>query len=207
MANVVVLISGNGSNLQAIIDAGIPITAVISNHNDAFGLTRAKQAQIPTAIVNHKDYASRDDFDLELIKQIDVFHPDLVVLAGFMRILTPYFVTHYYGKLINIHPSLLPKYKGLHTHQRVLTNKETEHGISVHFVTEHLDGGPVIAQAKLDVSPEDTEYSLEMRIHQLEHQLYPWVIKKISTQHITLIQDHVYFYGQILDSSGIILNL
>lgn len=189
--NIVVLISGNGSNLQAIIDAGIPIAAVISNRSDAFGLTRAKQASLPTYVINHKEHPTREDFDHALIQQIDAFHPDLVVLAGFMRILTSHFVQHYHGRLINIHPSLLPKYKGLHTHQRVLAEKETEHGISVHYVTAELDGGPIIAQAKLTILPDDTEESLAARTHQLEHELYPRVIKDISAKRIQLIQDRV----------------
>lgn len=207
MTNIVVLISGNGSNLQAIIDAHLPIASVISNRSDAFGLMRAKQAHIPIQVIDHKNYTSRDDFDLALRYKIDAFHPDLIVLAGFMRILTPSFVTHYYGKLINIHPSLLPKYKGLHTHQRVLAEKESEHGVSVHFVTETLDGGPIIAQAKLDVLPSDTEASLEARIHQIEHKLYPYVIREISAKRITLLQDHVYFNNQLVGKSGIMLNL
>ena len=205
--NIIILISGNGSNLQAIIDAGIPIAGVISNNPDAYGLTRAQDAQIPTAIVNHKDHPTRDDFDQKLMAVIDSFTPGLIVLAGFMRILTPEFVRHYYGKLINIHPSLLPKYKGLHTHQRVLADKESEHGVSVHFVTDDLDGGPIIAQAKLTVLPDDTETSLEQRIHRIEHKLYPYVIKQISGDHIKLTQDNVYFDGQPLNKCGIMLNL
>lgn len=189
--NIVVLISGNGSNLQAIIDAEIPIAAVISNRADAFGLTRAKHAHIPSYVINHKEYPTRDDFDQALIQQIDAFRPDLVVLAGFMRILTPHFVQHYHGRLINIHPSLLPKYKGLDTHQRVLAEKEIEHGISIHYVTAELDGGPIIAQAKLNILPNDTEESLATRIHQLEHELYPRIIKDISAKRIRLIQDRV----------------
>ena len=205
--SIIVLISGNGSNLQAIIDAGIPIAGVISNKPDAYGLVRAEQARIPTVIVNHKDHPTRDDFDRELMTAIDAFQPDLIVLAGFMRILTPEFVRHYYGKLINIHPSLLPKYKGLDTHQRALADKESEHGVSVHFVTEDLDGGPIIAQAKLTVLPDDTETSLEKRIHQIEHKLYPHVIKQISGGQIKLTQDNVYFDGQPLNKCGIMLNL
>lgn len=190
MKNIVVLISGNGSNLQAIIDSvengainganngsiNGQISAVISNKPDVYGLQRAKNANIPTQVLDHREFDDREAFDQALIKIIDQYQPDLVVLAGFMRILSSEFVQHYLGKMLNIHPSLLPKYKGLHTHRRVLENGDTEHGTSVHFVTPELDGGPIIAQRTINVEVDDTETSLQQKIQQQEHQLYPQVI-------------------------------
>lgn len=180
---IVVLISGSGSNLQAIIDhidagqvAG-RIAAVISNRADAFGLSRAAQAGIEARVLEHKGFPDRLAFDQALQTMIDSYRPDLVVLAGFMRILTPEFVRHYAGRLVNIHPSLLPKYKGLHTHQRALEAGEAEHGCTVHFVTEELDGGPLIVQAATAVQAEDNADSLQQRVHQLEHQIYPLAVE------------------------------
>lgn len=164
--NVVVLISGSGSNLQALIDSvahdGNParIAAVICNRAGAYGLERAKQAGIATELLDHKQFDGREAFDAALIQAIDAHQPDLVVLAGFMRILTPGFVQHYAGRLLNIHPSLLPKHKGLHTHQRAIEAGDSEHGCSVHFVTEELDGGPLVVQAVLPVMADDTAESL-----------------------------------------------
>ena len=152
MMNLVVLISGNGSNLQAIIDACKEkkikgtLRAVFSNKADAFGLERAREAGIPAHALTADQFASREAFDRELMREIDAYAPDLVVLAGYMRILSPAFVAHYEGRLLNIHPSLLPKYPGLHTHRQALENGDEEHGTSVHFVTDELDGGPVILQ-------------------------------------------------------------
>lgn len=180
---VVVLISGSGSNLQAIIDqqeAGnlpIQIVAVISNKADVYGLTRAKNHGIATRVLNHKDFESRDSFDAALVTEIDSFRSDLVVLAGFMRILTPAFTLHYQGRMLNIHPSLLPKYQGLHTHQRAIDAGDTEHGVSVHFVTAELDGGPVVGQTRVPVLADDTAESLAARVLQQEHKLYPEVIR------------------------------
>lgn len=185
---VVVLVSGSGSNLQALLDAcgqganasatpiGAKIVGVLSNRDEALALSRATHAGVATAVVKHRDYAERIDFDAEMIKHIDAWAPDMVILAGFMRILTPDFVSHYSGRLINIHPSLLPKYKGLHTHQRALDAGDTEHGCSVHFVTPELDGGPVIAQHRVSVHQHDNVDSLAQRVHQAEHQLYPRVL-------------------------------
>ena len=205
--SIVVLLSGNGSNLQAIIDAGIPIAAVISNRPDAYGIKRAHAANIPTHVIDHKKMDSRHAFDQALQAQINQYQPTLVVLAGFMLILSESFVTHFHGQLINIHPSLLPKHKGLNTHQKVLAAKEIEHGISIHYVTAELDGGPIIAQSKLDVLENDSEATLEARIHALEHKLYPCIIKKIKDGHISLISDRVVFEGNPLAKSGIMLNL
>lgn len=178
---IVVLISGNGSNLQAIIAAiqqGLPvkICAVISNRSDAFGLERAKQAGIPAHAISHREFHNRRAFEAALQEKIDEYQPKIVVLAGFMRRLTAEFVAHYVGRMINIHPSLLPKYPGLDTHRQVLNAKDTEHGVSIHYVTAEVDKGPLICQASLPVHANDTEERLTQRIHDLEHQLYPQVL-------------------------------
>lgn len=181
--NVVVLISGRGSNLKAILDARDPliaIRAVISNRADAAGLFYAQVADIPTAVLEHTQFANREAFDSALSELIDSFAPDVVVLAGFMRILTPAFVQHYAGRLINIHPSLLPEFKGLNTHQRVLEAGCRYHGATVHYVTEELDSGAILAQAQLEVLPEDTPESLATRVLTLEHQLYPAVLRRLA---------------------------
>ncbi len=183
LPTLVVLISGSGSNLQAIINAiktgrlSARIAAVISNRADVLGLQRAADAGIPTVTLDHTRFDSRAAFDQALQTQIDGFEPDLVVLAGFMRILTPDFVRHYAGRMLNIHPSLLPLYKGIHTHRRVLEDGGHEHGVSVHFVTPELDGGPVIIQAKVPVLPSDTEQSLAQRVQEQEHIIYPRAIQ------------------------------
>jgi len=180
---LVVLISGSGSNLQAIIDAcnngniDAEIAAVISNRPAVRGLQRASKAGIASTVLDHTDFASREDFDRAMMETIDSFQPGLVILAGFMRILTPDFVRHYAGRLLNIHPSLLPKYQGLHTHRRALDSGDTEHGASVHFVTEELDGGPVVLQASVPVLPADDEATLAARVLTREHQIYPAVIQ------------------------------
>lgn len=178
---VVVLLSGSGSNLQALIDAeanGLPIriVAVIGNRADAFGLERARRHGIPAELLNHRDYPDRESYDRDLARLIDGYAPGLVVLAGFMRILTPELVRHYQGRMMNIHPSLLPAYKGLHTHQRALDAGETEHGASVHFVTAELDGGPVVLQARVPVLPDDDAASLAARVLEQEHRIYPLAV-------------------------------
>jgi phosphoribosylglycinamide formyltransferase-1 len=174
---VVVLISGDGSNLQALIEAQTDwpyhIAAVISNEPAAHGLERAQLAGIPTEVVSHQGYVERADYDRALAAGIDRHAPGLVVLAGFMRILTPGFVARYAGRLLNIHPSLLPKFRGLHTHRRALEAGEHEHGASVHFVTAELDGGPVILQARVPVLPGDDPQTLADRVLAQEHRLYP----------------------------------
>ena len=189
MKNIVVLISGSGSNLQAIIDIcesgkiQAKVTAVFSNKSDAYGLERAKTHGIPTHALSVQDYLGgegkpdRQAFDTELMSQIDTYQPDLIILAGYMRILSPNFVQHYLGKMLNIHPSLLPKYSGLHTHQRAIDAGDTEHGTSVHFVTEELDGGPVILQAKVPVFEDDAADDLAQRVLVQEHHIYPLVTK------------------------------
>ncbi|CAM4001882.1 MULTISPECIES: phosphoribosylglycinamide formyltransferase [Pseudomonadaceae] len=206
--NVVVLISGSGSNLQALIDSvahdGNParIGAVICNRADAYGLERAKQAGIATELLDHKQFDGREAFDAALIQAIDAHQPDLVVLAGFMRILTPGFVQHYAGRLLNIHPSLLPKHKGLHTHQRAIEAGDSEHGCSVHFVTEELDGGPLVVQAVLPVMADDTAESLARRVHQQEHQIYPLAVRWFAEGRLRLGAQGAMLDGQPLPASG-----
>jgi len=179
---VVVLISGSGSNLQTLIDgtqADLPIRidAVVSNEPSAFGLERAHRAGLETRVLSHRDYLSREEYDAALGDLIDGFEPGLVVLAGFMRILTPAFVARFRGRMLNIHPSLLPKFRGLHTHQRALEADETVHGASVHFVTEALDSGPVVLQAKVPVEPGDDPQRLAARVLCQEHRIYPQAVR------------------------------
>ena len=204
---IVVLISGSGSNLQALIDslqADSPaqISAVISNRADAYGLQRAAKAGIATQVLDHKAFTDREAFDAALIEAIDAYQADLVILAGFMRILTPGFVTHYTGRLLNIHPSLLPKYKGLHTHQRALEAGDTEHGCSVHFVTEELDGGPLVVQAVVPVMADDTPETLAERVHAAEHQIYPLAMHWFAQGRLQLDESGCQLDGQRLPASG-----
>jgi phosphoribosylglycinamide formyltransferase-1 len=202
--NIVVLISGSGSNLQAIMDAcqsGMitgRVVGVLSNKADAYGLVRAQHAGIATTVINHKDFANREAFDVAMQQHIDVWQPDVVVLAGFMRILTPAFVQYFEGKLVNIHPSLLPVYKGLHTHKRVLASGDKRHGCSVHFVNHELDGGAVIAQAVFDVLPQDNEQTLTERVHQYEHLLYPQVLSWLANGRLRYQQGTPVLDGQVL---------
>jgi phosphoribosylglycinamide formyltransferase-1 len=205
-ASLVVLISGSGSNLQAIIDQcadkriNASICRVISNKADVKGLARAEAAGITTDVIDHTQYADRDTFDAALIEVIDQCKPDLVVLAGFMRILTEGFVTHFKGRLINIHPSLLPKYQGLNTHQRAIDAGDSEAGASVHFVTEELDGGPVIAQAKVPVESNDTAEALAKRVLTVEHDIFPAVIGWFADKRLQLDNNHIVFDHQTLSS-------
>jgi len=195
--SLVVLISGRGSNLQAILDAiqagtlRTSVKAVISTRADASGLVNAQRANIDTLALDPGDYPVREDYDRALQGLIDGFQPDLVALAGFMRILTPGFVQHYRGRLINIHPSLLPALRGLNTHQRALDRGLREHGASVHFVTEELDGGPVIIQVRVPVLAGDTAESLAARVLSQEHRLY------VEALHL-LAEKRVYWDGQQL---------
>ena len=189
---LVVLISGNGSNLQAIIDnianKNLPaqIVAVISNKVGAYGLERAKKAGIKHYVLPYNDFTDREHYDLALKNLIDEYQPDLVILAGFMRILSDEFVEHYSQKIMNIHPSLLPKYKGLNTHQRALDANEKEHGCSVHFVTPELDDGPVILQATVSIEDNDTAETLATRVHQQEHRIYPEAIRLFAEKKLKL---------------------
>ncbi len=183
MKNIVVLISGRGSNMEAIVQAcategwNARIAAVVSNRPDAAGLDFARARGIATAVVDHRGHASRESFDAELQRSVDAFAPDVVALAGFMRILTPGFVAHYAGRLINVHPSLLPAFTGLHTHRRALESGCKAAGTTVHFVTADLDHGPIIAQAVVPVLPGDSEETLAARVLAREHVLYPRALR------------------------------
>lgn len=207
-SRIVVLISGSGTNLQAIIDAckmeGYPgeVVGVISNIPTAYGLTRASEANIETSTLSHKDFTTREAYDQSLVKVIDGYKPDVIVLAGFMRILTPAFVQHFQGKLLNIHPSLLPKYQGLNTHQRAIDAGDTVHGVSVHYVTEELDGGPVILQAKVPIFEGDTAEDLASRVHEQEHRIYPLVVKWCCLNRVVMQNEHALFDGVIIPASG-----
>ncbi|MCD9500244.1 phosphoribosylglycinamide formyltransferase [Photobacterium carnosum] len=209
MHNIVVLISGNGTNLQAIIDScanGIiknsRIAAVISNKADAYGLERAQLANIETLSIAVTDYANRQDYDQALIERIDAYQPDVIVLAGFMRILSADFVNHYQGKMLNIHPSLLPKYTGLNTHQRAIDAGDTEHGTSVHFVTEELDGGPVILQAKVPIFTTDSVDDVIERVQRQEHNIYPLVIQWLLSQRLLMQNGDAVLDGNKLPPQG-----
>ena len=206
---VVVLISGNGSNLQALIDAqghdelGGEIVAVVSNEPEAYGLTRAREAGIDAVVLPHREYENRDAYDGALIKVIERHEPDLVVLAGFMRILTPRFVQRFLGRLINIHPSLLPAYQGLDTHARALADGVAEHGCSVHFVTEELDGGPVLLQAVVEVAEGETEESLKQKVHAREHLIYPIAVKWCVEGRLRFSGEGATFDGTPLPPQGL----
>ena len=202
MKNIVILISGRGSNMEALIgardrgDLPVNIAAVISNRPDAKGLETAAAAGIATRCLDHKAYAGRDAFDAALAACIDEFAPDLVVLAGFMRILTPDFVRHYEGRLLNIHPSLLPSFPGLHTHQRALDEGVRIHGCTVHFVTAELDHGPVVIQAAVPVLDGDDEASLAARVLRQEHQVYPQAVRWFAEGRLSLADGRVRVAGE-----------
>ncbi|MEW7311877.1 phosphoribosylglycinamide formyltransferase [Buttiauxella gaviniae] len=208
MKRIVVLISGNGSNLQAIIDAckikkiNATMAAVFSNKADAFGLERAREAGIPAHALTASQFADRAAFDRELMHEIDAYAPDLVVLAGYMRILSPDFVAHYSGRLINIHPSLLPKYPGLKTHRQALDNGDEEHGTSVHFVTDELDGGPVILQAKVPVFEGDDEEEITARVQHQEHAIYPLVVSWFMEGRLEMRGNAAWLDGKALPPQG-----
>ena len=201
---LVVLISGRGSNLQAILDQAasgelpVEVAAVISNRPGVQGLDRARQTGVPALELDHKHFADRPEFETTLIELIDRYRPDLVILAGFMRVLTPGFTDHYRGRLFNIHPSLLPKFRGLHTHERALAAGETEHGASIHFVTAELDGGPVIVQARVPVLPGDNPDTLAARVLEQEHRLYPLAIRWFAEGRLRLVGEQVWFDGEPL---------
>jgi len=203
---LVVLISGRGSNLRAIAEAApsIPaqVRAVVSNRADAAGLDFAHGLGIATRVLDHRGHPTREDFDQALMQLIDSFDPALVVLAGFMRILTPPFVAHYRGRLVNIHPSLLPAYRGLDTHRRALEAGERWHGASVHFVTDTLDGGPVIVQARVPVQPDDDSDRLATRVLVQEHRIYPLALRWFAEGRLTLRNDAAYLDDTPLPPSG-----
>jgi phosphoribosylglycinamide formyltransferase-1 len=202
--DIVVLISGNGSNLQALIDAGrrpgcnYRIASVISNRADAYGLQRAAAAGIPQHCLQHTQFTERAAFDRALQLQIDQYRPGLVVLAGFMRILTPEFARHYQGRLLNIHPSLLPQYRGLNTHQRAIEAGENRHGASVHFVTAELDEGPVILQSQVPVLADDTAETLAGRVHVQEHIIYPLVVEWYAKGRLRMHNNQILFDHNLL---------
>ena len=191
--NGVVLISGRGSNLQSIIDKSseidLVIKSVISNNPDAYGLKRAIKANIPTHVIDHKKFDLRIDFDQELINVINKYNPEIIILAGFMRILTDIFINTYQGKILNIHPSLLPKYPGLNTHQKAIDAKDNVHGASVHFVTTKLDGGPVVAQKTIKINHEESSEALAKRVLKKEYELYPKVIHWYTQGKLKLINE------------------
>lgn len=206
-ARLVVLISGTGRNLQVILDAinagqiSARAVAVISNRPDAQGLKRAEKAGIATEVIDHKLYDSRETYDAALAEYIDSYQPDIIALAGFMRILTPDLVKKYEGRMFNIHPSLLPRYRGLHTHKRALEAGDVRHGASVHYVTSELDGGPVVLQGSFAIKPSDTEITLADRVMQeVELHIYPQVLAWAADGRIELSEDGVVFDGHLLDA-------
>lgn len=210
---IVVLISGSGSNLQTLINATreqqIPakIAAVISNCEDAFGLERARNAGIPALVLDHKQYATREAFDNELATLIDRYQPDLVVLAGFMRILSTAFVERYLGRMINIHPSLLPQYPGLNTHQRAIEAGDHIHGASVHYVIPELDAGPVIVQGHIEIKREENAEQLAGRVlSQVEHQIYPKAVRWLAEGRIEFRDNRVFKDQEPLAVGGYQIN-
>lgn len=208
MKKIVVLISGAGTNLQAIMDAcatqriNAEVCAVISNKPDAYGLERAKTAQIPTAVFERKNFANNAEMDETIAAYIEQCGADLIVLAGYMKILTAKFTQRFAGKILNIHPSLLPKYPGLNTYQQALDAGETEHGTSVHFVNEQVDGGAVILQAKVPIFPEDRIEDIEQRVKIQELQIYPLVVKWFIDERLKEIDGKAYLDGVLLPECG-----
>ena len=201
---VVILISGAGTNMLRLTELAqrgelpIDIRAVVSDRSDAKGLSAASSLGIPIRTLNPKAFADREHFDVALAELIESYSPQLVVLAGFMRILSAAFVQRFTGRLLNIHPSLLPKYRGLHTHQRALEAGDSEHGVSVHFVTEELDGGPVVIQARVPVLPDDTEAALAARVQKQEHQIYPEAVRWFADGRLKYAQGKAVLDGQEL---------
>ena len=199
MKNIVILISGRGSNMQALLNEKLDcnIRAVISSRTDAAGLAFAKGKGIAVSVISPKDHPDREHFDAALLREIDRFNPDFVVLAGFMRILTEKFVMHYKGRLINIHPSLLPAYPGIHTHARAIADGVKIHGCTVHFVTADLDHGPIIIQAAVPVLDHDTEQSLASRVLHEEHRIYPQAVRWLCSGKVRLGID-----GRVINESS-----
>ena len=200
MTKIAVLVSGSGSNLQALIDARLSgdIVGVICNKPEAYALERAQKAGIATALIQHKDYPTRESFDAVMHQQLLDWNVDLVVLAGFMRILSADFVQAWQGKMVNIHPSLLPAYKGMHTHQRVLRTGEVFHGCTVHYVTAELDAGQALAQGVLRVQQHDHAEQLAQRVHVLEHLIYPQVVEWICNKTIEYTAQGVLYRGKTM---------
>src|SRR4051812_250866 len=207
MKNIVILISGRGTNMQAIVRAAqnehwpVNIAAVISNRADAPGLIFAERNGIPTAVVLHRDYATREEFDAALKEKIEAYSPDLVVLAGFMRVFTAGFVAHYANRMLNIHPSLLPSFIGLATHRQALSAGVKIHGATVHFVTADLDHGPIVAQAAVQVEENDTEHSLSVRVLSQEHVIYPRAVRWFVEGRLVLDHGLVHVKPQAADTS------
>ena len=201
-----ILISGSGTNLQAFIDqvaAGLidlELCAVLSNRRDAFGLVRAERAGIPTACVEHASFDSREAFDRTVAATLEPHEPELIILAGFMRILSPWFVRHFEGRILNIHPALLPLYPGLNTHQRAIDAGDSRHGTTVHFVTEELDGGPCILQGRLDIRPGESADELNRRIQAIEHQIYPLAAQLVASGEIAYRDGHALRDGAVLEA-------
>lgn len=199
-----VLISGGGTNLQAFIDAieagrlDLQIAVVLSNRRDAYGLERARRANIPCEVVSHRDYDTREDFDAALVATLVPYDAELVILAGFMRILTTAFITPFSGRILNIHPSLLPKYPGLDTHQRAIDAGDEWAGSTVHFVTEELDGGPRIIQGRVPVLADDSADTLAARVLEIEHQIYPRAAALYATGRLRLVDGHACLDGKPL---------
>lgn len=204
MKSIVILISGRGSNMRAIVESGLPVDAVISNVADAAGLGFARDRGIATEVLEHRAFPSREAFDAELATTIDRRAPSIVALAGFMRILTDGFVRLYEGRLINIHPSLLPAYPGLHTHRRALEEGVKIHGCSVHFVAPRLDHGPIIVQAAVPVLPGDTEDALAARVLRQEHRIYPLALRWLAEDRLIIENEIVRVKGQ--DASQSVLS-
>lgn len=208
MKKFVVLISGNGSNLQAIIDAqqsgkiSGQICGVICNKANAYGLVRAEKAQIPTFVFSRKEYESNLAMDLAIAAQIESLGAELVILAGYMKILTPEFTQRFDGKILNIHPSLLPKYPGLNTYQRAMAAGETEHGTTIHFVNEEVDAGAIVLQAKVPIYPEDSVEDVQARVVEQEHQYYPLVVEWFCANRLVAKEGKAYLDGQQLPATG-----
>jgi len=200
-----ILVSGSGTNLQAFIDAvaagnlDLDLCVVFSNNPNAFGLERAEKAGIPTACIQHGDFPDRESFDRAVIVELDRWNPELLILAGFMRILSPAFVSHYEGKILNIHPALLPKYPGLNTHQRVLDAGDEWHGSTVHFVTEELDGGPRILQGRLPVDPQESADELQHRVQAIEHKIYPQAAGLVGSGRVIFRNGRAWIDGELAD--------
>ena len=204
-----ILISGSGTNLQSFIDRSadggiaLDLSLVFSNRPEAYGLTRAKNAGIDTACIEHEDFESREQFDRAVAGKLDEWKPELLVLAGFMRILSPWFVNHYEGRILNIHPALLPAYPGLNTHERVLEAGDEYHGSTVHFVTEELDGGPRILQGRLRVDPNETPDQLMKRVQSVEHQIYPTAADWFGSGRLEFRSGSAWLDGKRLDEPEI----